>query len=180
MFRSFARLSSIDALTATGSWNSVRHTSPGIASRSFHTSPATFRVQAGKYKPTQYKTKALTYEQANYPHTIGIRKSWNAWNTSNLLESNTRDQAYEQTIWDTFIRKFIYGTWHNMFVSEIIIKRRHNMIHVAGVVQQTVPVRKMYFLIGYTEEFLGYLLKSPVKMEIQSVPDKKDMIFTYI
>ena len=90
------------------------------------------------------------------------------------------DQAHKQTIWDIFIRKFIYGTWHNIFVSELIVKRRYNVIYIGGIVQQNVPVRKLYFLIGYTEEFLGYLLKCPVKMEIQSVPDKKDMIFTYI
>jgi small subunit ribosomal protein S24 len=37
----------------------------------------------------------------------------------------------------------------------------------------------MYFLIGYTEEILSALLKTPVKMEIQTIENKDDVIFTY-
>jgi small subunit ribosomal protein S24 len=148
--------------------------------RFFHSSSVAFRVQAGKYKRTQYKTQALTYEQYYNPSFIGQTKAWNSWNTSNLKWVNTPDQSSKITLYDMFIRKFIYGTWHNMFASEVIIKRRHNIIYIAGIVQQTVPARKMYFLIGYTEEFLGFFLKCPVKMEVQSVPSKKDTVFTYI
>jgi hypothetical protein len=37
----------------------------------------------------------------------------------------------------------------------------------------------MYFLIGYTEEILSALFKTPVKMEIQTIENKDDVIFTY-
>lgn len=67
-----------------------------------------------------------------------------------------------------------------MFVSEILIKRRANMIFIGGIVQRVVIPRKMYFLIGYTEEILSYILKCPVKLELQSVADRKEMIFKYI
>ena len=40
--------------------------------------------------------------------------------------------------------------------------------------------RQMYFLKGYTEEMLSYILKCPVRLEIQTVKDKKDVIFKYI
>ncbi|OQV23650.1 putative 28S ribosomal protein S24, mitochondrial [Hypsibius exemplaris] len=148
--------------------------------RSFHTTLPTNRVQAGKYRSTQYKTRGLTYEQYYNPTFIGFAKGWNSWNTSNLRFANTEHQTAQITIYDMFIRKFIAGTFHNMFVSEVIIKQRHNVIYIAGIVHQTVPARKMYFLIGYTEEFLGFFLKCPVKMELQSVSSKKDSLFTYI
>lgn len=89
-------------------------------------------------------------------------------------------RAPEITTDDMFIRKFMYGTWHGIFVSEVIIKRRHNIIIVAGIIQQSVVPRKLYFLIGYTEELLSNFLKCPVKVEVQSVADKKDVVFKYI
>jgi len=33
-------------------------------------------------KVTNDRSKVLTYEQAQYPEYIGLRKSWNSWNTS--------------------------------------------------------------------------------------------------
>ena len=66
-----------------------------------------------------------------------------------------------------------------MFASEVIIKRRHNMIILSGLVTRTIHPRRMYLLIGYTEEILSALLKTPVKMEIQAIENKDDVIFTY-
>lgn len=66
------------------------------------------------------------------------------------------------------------------FHLQVIIKRQHNMIRIAGIVQQKLAARKMYFLIGYCEELLSYWLKCPVKLELQTVPDKKDVIYKYI
>jgi small subunit ribosomal protein S24 len=88
--------------------------------------------------------------------------------------------AHTMLLQDAFIRKFLRGTWHDLFVSEIIVKRQHNMIRVAGIVRRGIIQRKMYFLIGYCEELLSYWLQCPVKMEIQTVADKKDVIFKYI
>lgn len=81
---------------------------------------------------------------------------------------------------DLFIRKFLTGTWHGLFVSEILIKRQANVIRIAGIVLRAVPARKMYFLIGYTEELLSSWLQCPVKLELQTVEDKKDVVFKYV
>jgi small subunit ribosomal protein S24 len=72
------------------------------------------------------------------------------------------------------------GTWHDLFESEVIIKRQHNIIRIAGIVRQSISARKMYFLIGYCEELLGFWLQCPVKLELQTVAEKKNVTFKYI
>nr|ACB70349.1 putative mitochondrial ribosomal protein S24 [Ornithodoros coriaceus] len=145
--------------------------------RTFHTTEGSFGAQAGRYKVTKDRSRPLTYEMANPPHQIAHRKSWNSWNTSNL-EGGLRQS--ETAVEDMFIRKFMFGTWHRIFISEVLIKRRHNMILIGGIIQRTVIPRKLYFLIGYTEEILSYVLQCPVKLELQSAADKKDVVFKYI
>jgi small subunit ribosomal protein S24 len=86
----------------------------------------------------------------------------------------------ETAVEDIFIRKFMTGTWHNLFESEIIIKRQHNIIRIAGIVRQAISGRKMYFLIGYCEELLSFWLQCPVKLELQTAAEKKDVTFKYI
>ncbi|KAL5017818.1 hypothetical protein ScPMuIL_003540 [Solemya velum] len=141
------------------------------------TSVTNKNLRAGQYKSTIHRTKPLTYEETQQPFKIGATKSWNSWNTSNLHEEG---RASETTTEDMFIRKFMGGTWHRLLASEVIIKRRHNMIIIACLVFQAVPPRKMYFLSGYTEELLSTFLNCPVKVELQTVKDKKDIIFKYI
>ncbi|XP_036323864.1 28S ribosomal protein S24, mitochondrial [Rhagoletis pomonella] len=148
-----------------------------VASTAFHTSPVCSRVQAGRYRVTTKRNRALTYEMANPPHYIAHRKSWNSWNTSTMLDGLRSSQT---AIEDLFLRKFMTGTWHALVVSEVIIKRQHNMIRIAAIVRQAISPRKMYFLIGYTEELLSYWLQCPVTLELQTVADKKDVIFKYI
>ncbi|CAH0559352.1 unnamed protein product [Brassicogethes aeneus] len=145
--------------------------------RLLHTTSVCCKVQAGRYRITPKKDFPLTYEMANPPHEIAHRKTWNSWNTSNL-QGGLRSS--ETAVEDVFIRKFVSGTWHNLFVSEIIIKRQHNIIRVAGIVHRAINARKVYFLIGYTEELLSFWLQCPVKLELQTVADKKDVIFKYI
>ena len=88
-------------------------------------------------------------------------------------------QAETQTE-ELFIRKFMLGTFHGLFLSEIIIKRRANMIVVGGIISRNLYARKVYFLIGYAEELLSYVVKCPVKIELQTLKDKNDMVFTYV
>ncbi|GAB6019213.1 hypothetical protein CHUAL_000825 [Chamberlinius hualienensis] len=145
--------------------------------RLYHCSPILLKCQSGRYKTTINRDRPLTYEMSVKPHHIGHHKSWNSWNTSNLLDGN---RTAETTQEDMFIRKFMYGTWPGLFVSEVIIKRRHNLIVIAGIIQRSILPRKIYFLTGYTEELLANLLKCPVRIEIQSVDHKKDVIFKYI
>jgi small subunit ribosomal protein S24 len=72
------------------------------------------------------------------------------------------------------------GTWHSLVLSEVIIKRQFNHIRIAALIKQGISSRKMYFLIGYTEELLSYWLQCPVTLELQTVTDPKDVIFKYI
>ena len=78
------------------------------------------------------------------------------------------------------IRKFIAGTWHNMFLSEVIIKRRLNRIIIGGIINQGMVPSKIYFLKGYTEEFLSHYLRRPVRIEIQTARDRSEMIIKRI
>ncbi|XP_043289438.1 28S ribosomal protein S24, mitochondrial [Venturia canescens] len=148
-----------------------------LPQRSFHVSAAASKSVSGRYKATPKQTRPLTYEMANPPNYIAHRKAWNSWNTSNILGGN---RPSETAIEDVFIRRFMIGTWHNVFASEIIIKRQHNIVRIAGIIKQNLGTRKVYFLIGYTEEFLSYILQCPVKLELQSITDPKSMIFTYV
>lgn len=81
---------------------------------------------------------------------------------------------------DIFIRRFMNGTWHSLVCSEVIIKRQFNHIRVAAIIRQGISARKMYFLIGYTEEMLSYWLQCPITLELQTISDKRDVIFKYI
>ncbi|XP_031348763.1 28S ribosomal protein S24, mitochondrial [Photinus pyralis] len=150
---------------------------PNLQRRTLHLSAVCEKNQSGRYRVTPRRDFPLTYEMANPPHYIVQRKSWNSWNTSNIVGG---PRPSETAVEDVFIRKFVIGTWHALFVSEIIIKRQFNMIRIAGIIRQAVSPRKMYFLIGYTEELLSFWLQCPVKLELQTVADKKDVIFKYI
>jgi len=81
---------------------------------------------------------------------------------------------------DMFIRQFMRGTWHNLFASEVIIKRQHNIIRISGLVTRTLTPYKLYFLIGYTEELLSYWLQCPIKLELVTINSKQGVIFKYI
>lgn len=89
-------------------------------------------------------------------------------------------RAAETAAEDVFIRRFITGTWHDLFCSEIIIKRQHNLIRIAGLVRQGIQARKMYFLIGYTEELLSNWLQCPIKLELQTIENKEQTYFKWI
>ncbi|GFQ73519.1 28S ribosomal protein S24, mitochondrial [Trichonephila clavata] len=151
-----------------------------LANRTFSTSAICCKAQAGRFKRTRNHSKPLTYEQFNAPNQIHHRKSWNTWNTSNLLDADDGIRASQTALEDFFIRKFMFGTWHRIFVSDVIIKRRHNLIVISGIITQNLQVRKLYFLIGYTEEMLSYIFKCPIKMELQSTPERKDVVFKYV
>ena len=57
-----------------------------LHSRSLATSTVCLKnIRAVTPKVTNNRSKPLTYEEANYPYTIGVKKSWNSWNTSKLV-----------------------------------------------------------------------------------------------
>lgn len=78
-----------------------------------------------------------------------------------------------------FIRRFMNGTWPTLLLSEVIIKRQFNIIRVAAIFRLAMSPRQVYFLTGYSEEFMSYWLQCPVKLEIQ-MANRKDVIFKYI
>ncbi|BFZ02630.1 hypothetical protein BsWGS_05669 [Bradybaena similaris] len=134
--------------------------------------------KSGIPKITPFRTKPLTYEQAQAPYNIYVRKGWLSWNTSNLYEEGRRGE----TIFEDFlIRKFMFGTWHTNLTSEVVIKRRYNVITLSFLVamDKLLP-RQVYFLQGYTEELLSNWLKCPVKVELQTVDSFDDVIFKKI
>lgn len=79
-----------------------------------------------------------------------------------------------------FIRKFMTGTFHGMVCSEVIIKRQFNTIRIAAIMSRGLTPRKFYFLIGYAEEMLSNWLQCPTTLELQTIADKRDVIFKYI
>lgn len=99
------------------------------------------------------------------------------WGLANL-QGGLRSS--ETAIEDIFIRRFMTGTFHALVLSEVIIKRQHNHIRIAAIIKQSLPARKLYFLIGYTEELLAYWLQCPITLELQTIPDPRAVIFKHI
>nr|ACO15635.1 28S ribosomal protein S24, mitochondrial precursor [Caligus clemensi] len=143
------------------------------------------KEKSGHYKSTPRRTFGLTYEMSNLPKDIAYKKSWNSFNTAQLegtfleREAIGQDLPHKMVIEDMFIRKFMNGTWPDAFDTEILIKRTHNLIRIAGITNRYLQARKMYFLIGYTEEMLSLWLKCPVKLELQTA-EKNATIVKYI
>nr|XP_023023421.1 28S ribosomal protein S24, mitochondrial [Leptinotarsa decemlineata] len=113
-------------------------------------------------------------EESNYFQNKVFTFVLNPYNLDGGLRSS------ETAVEDLFIRKFVTGTWHDLFLSEVIIKRQHNIVRIAGIIHRSVSARKIYFLLGYTEELLSFWLQCPVKMELQTEADRKKVIFKYI
>ncbi|XP_033103112.1 28S ribosomal protein S24-A, mitochondrial-like [Anneissia japonica] len=137
--------------------------------RFFQTSVVACKSTAGKVKVSKGE-KPITYEQANPPYYTGVRKGWNTHHTGNI--DLDQDGSANRIFEDVFLRKFIYGTFHGCLATDMIIKRRANMIILTAVMLRVMAPQKFYFLVGYTEELLSFWFKCPVKMEIQIVNDK--------
>lgn len=129
----------------------------------------------GRYRDLAETHKYQMYIENSHVDLKGIK-------FINLITANMLDglRPSETAVEDEFMRRFLRGTWHNLFLSEIIIKRQHNIIRIAGIVERAIHARKMYFLIGYTEELLSHWLQCPVKLELQTVASRKDVVFRYI
>lgn len=88
------------------------------------------------------------------------------------------DGAAARTVEDVFLRRFIFGTFHGALANEVVIKRRGNMLIVCALMLQKMPPPKFYFLIAYSESLLAHFYKCPVKMEIQTLPNK--VVYKYL
>ncbi|TPP63241.1 Mitochondrial ribosomal protein S24 [Fasciola gigantica] len=147
--------------------------------REFHYSASLNKnTRAGVVRRTRNQSIPLTYEQTKKPHQIGVMKSWNSWNTSNLKGETL--YTSEITLHDEFIRMFIKGTFPVAVESEVIIKRQYNIVRVAFLLSTRIQTTEAYFLMGYAEEMLSSILRCIVKLEVQMVTSKKDVIFRYI
>ena len=105
--------------------------------------------------------------------------------SGNLLgENEARDsRAGETQIEDMVIRRFVHGIFPEKVMSEIIIKRRHNLIVIACIIQtMTIPgeMHKVYFLVGYAEKILSEWLHRPIKFELQSIQRRSDTTYKYL
>lgn len=65
-------------------------------------------------------------------------------------------------------------------MSDVVIKRRHREIVVAMMACPLPSVAAMHFLTGYTEQLLSHLFKAVVRVELQAVRGKSNVIFKYI
>ncbi|XP_007440048.1 28S ribosomal protein S24, mitochondrial [Python bivittatus] len=101
-----------------------------------------------------------------------------AFLVSPVANLNGENEAAERTLEDVFIRKFIFGTFHGCLADEIVLKRRANTLIICAILIQNLPPHKIYFLIGYTEVLLSSFYKCPVKMEVQTIPEK--LIYKYL
>uniref|UniRef100_A0A0M3IG83 28S ribosomal protein S24, mitochondrial n=1 Tax=Ascaris lumbricoides TaxID=6252 RepID=A0A0M3IG83_ASCLU len=164
--------------------------------------------QAGKYQATIDRSQMLTYEMAQRPHHIGVKKAWLTWHSQNL-EQFRQTQPYQvaqdeiirrcirgffaqyltvsgnEVAQDEIIRRCIRGFFAQYLTvsgNELVIKRRGNCVYVAGFLQYSrrLDVRRIYWMFGFAEEFLSILLKQPVKLELQFVPSEETLAYNYI
>lgn len=148
-----------------------------VSRRLLSTTSSLCSKKAGRHKTTVKRDKPLTYEEANKPDMIGVRKSWNSLNSSNVFLGLRKAETAQE---DVFIRKFVHGTWPRLLATDVIIKRRANQIILSFMAIRMVNPQKMYFLIGYTEEILSYVLKCIVKLEIQTITSAEELTYKYI
>lgn len=91
-------------------------------------------------------------------------------------------KATEVLVEDFVIRKFIKGAFPEMLMSDVVIKRRHNLIITAFIVycNPMLPARerqRIHFLTGFGQEILTRWLKRPVTLEIQTVSSKQANVY---
>lgn len=76
--------------------------------------------------------------------------------------------ASERLVDDIMIRKLVEGVMHEFLESEVVIKRRANIIILVFLVSIYGDLKKFYFLTGFIEKLLTELLGCIVKVEAQS------------
>lgn len=144
---------------------------------SLHSTAVLNTKRAGRHRRTVNQDKPLTYEEANLPDKIGVRKGWNSHSTANLIDGLRQAEIAQE---DIVIRRIAYGIWPKMILSDVVIKRKGNEITVNFMAFRALHARKFYFLIGFTEQLLTQLLKCVVKVEIQTIGDPEELTYKYI
>lgn len=141
-----------------------------------HTTALCNKIKAGRLKNSKFKNTPATYEQSFKPEYIQHKKGWLSFNTSNLHgEKNAHQMAYE----DLFIRQFLHGTFYQNILSEVIIKRRLNILEIIIFVEANRQLRTFQQLATYSEEMLGTVFNYNVRVHLfQST--RKRMTFKYV
>jgi len=114
------------------------------------------------YQPKQKQQQ----KRNNVPsYRIGVTKSQDSLHTGSLKGSLW---ASERLVDDIMIRKLVEGVMREFLESEVVIKRRANIIILVFLVSIYGDLKKFYFLIGFIEKLLTELLGCIVKVEAQS------------
>ncbi|VDN99103.1 unnamed protein product [Rodentolepis nana] len=144
--------------------------------RSIYTSTCLSKnTRSGVVRRTRNMSEALTYERSKKPHQIAVLKSWNSWNTSNIHGEDHYTGVI--TYQDSLIRLFINGTFPTHVLSEV---RLTYLLLICFNLSNRISSSELYFLTGYAEQMLSYLLRCPVKIEPRMILNPKDVIFRYI
>ncbi|XP_053905693.1 28S ribosomal protein S24, mitochondrial [Cuculus canorus] len=165
-------------MAAMAAWRAVRAVPcvpivPAVT-RPLHTTPARLKTRAARVRGGR-GDKAVTYEMAHPPHYIAHRKGWLSLHTGNL---DGEAGAAERAVEDAFLRRFLAGTFPGVLADAAVLKRRANLVVVCAVLARVLPPAKLYFLVGYTETLLSHFYKCPVRLELQTVPNK--VIYKYL
>ncbi|KAK6022390.1 hypothetical protein OSTOST_11918, partial [Ostertagia ostertagi] len=94
-----------------------------ILRRDIATSSRLDKNQAGKYRATVDRSRLLTYEMAQKPHHIGVRKSWLSWHSHNLEEFKQSQPL--MVVHDEVIRRFVRG----FFPQNVVISGEEVSFH---------------------------------------------------
>ena len=78
--------------------------------------------------------------------------------------------AAQRAVEDSFVRRFLHGTFPGCLADEAVLKRRSNSLLVCLLLLRRLPPSKLCFLLGYAETLLSHLYKCPVRIEAQTVP----------
>uniref|UniRef100_A0A8C9FRS3 Mitochondrial ribosomal protein S24 n=1 Tax=Pavo cristatus TaxID=9049 RepID=A0A8C9FRS3_PAVCR len=71
-----------------------------------------------------------------------------------------------------------HGTFPGCLANELVVKRRANALLLCLLLLRQLPPAKLCFLVGYAETLLAHLYKCPVRLEVQTVPDK--VVYKYL
>lgn len=114
-----------------------------IGTRHLHSTPPCLKAQAGRVRVGK-GDRPVSYEEAHGPHYIGHRKGWLSLHTGNLCaEAGAAERALE----DTFVRRFVRGTFPGLLLAP-----------------------QLLFLQGYAEALLSAFHRSPVRLELHTLP----------
>ena len=71
---------------------------------------------------------------------------------------------------DIMIRKFVEGVFYNQLSSDIVIKRKNNLINIVFLISELEEsdLTKFYFKVGFSEKLLTELFSCVVTLDAQT------------